>query len=388
MAIRPRVPLAWLNLVSDRRGLATAIAGIAFAVLLMFMMTGFRNAMFDSQVELIRLFDADLIIAARDKETLFVAQPFPRQRLRQALGCEGVEGGSPVYLESVKLRWKDLEHHSEHTIRAIGFDPVEPVFLDPQIRRGAAALKELDTVLFDTKARPVYGRVGPGTKAELADRVVRVVGTFEMGPDFVIDGSVLMSDRNFANFLSDPRSPRGRLAAVDIGLVRLTPGADLETVRSTLRRLLPGDVVVYTKPEFIKLEMRFWGRTTPIGYVFDLATGVGFAVGIVIAYQIIFTSVAANYKQYATLKAIGYSNGYLVRAVLQQSLLLALLGFGPGLVLSAVIFRSIARYGSLLMRLTAPRAGLILALTTVMCLISGAIAIRKILSSHPAEVFG
>jgi putative ABC transport system permease protein len=119
-----------------------------------------------------------------------------------------------------------------------------------------------------------------------------------------------------------------------------------------------------------------------------LATGVGFAVGIVIAYQIIFTSVSTNYKQYATLKAIGYGNGYLIRAVLKQSMFLGLLGFGPGLVLSAVIYWLIAQYGSLLMRLTAPRAGQILALTVVMCLISGAIAIRKVISSHPAEVFG
>lgn len=388
MAIRTRVPLAWLNLVSDRRGLANSIAGIAFAVLMMFMMTGFRNAMFDSQVELIQQFRADLIVAARDKETLFVAQPFPKQRLLQAMGCQGVEGVSAVYVESVKLQWKDLEHRSEHMIRAIGFDPEEPVFLDPRINRGVAALKEPDTVLFDTLARPVYGTVGTGTKAELADRAVHVVGTFEMGPDFVIDGSVLMSDRNLANFLSDPRSPRGRLAAVDIGLVRLSPGADAPTVTSALRQLLPGDVVIYTKQEFIELEKRFWARTTPIGFVFDLATGVGFAVGIVIAYQIIFTSVSANYKQYATLKAIGYSNGYLVRAVLRQSLFLGLLGFGPGMVLSAGIYWAIARYGSLLMRMTPPRAGQILALTVVMCLISGTIAIRKVLSSHPAEVFG
>src|SRR5205823_2819960 len=153
-----------------------------------------------------------------------------------------------------------------HTIRVIAFDPDEPVFLDPEIRRGAAALKAQDTVLFDTRARPVYGRVITGTESELADRKVRVVGTFTMGPDFVIDGSVIMSDRNYPNFLSNSRSPAGRLSSAELGLIRLAPGAEAVAVQAELRRVLPADVAVHTKQEYIDLEKRFWGRTTPIGF--------------------------------------------------------------------------------------------------------------------------
>jgi putative ABC transport system permease protein len=110
-------------------------------------------------------------------------------------------------------------------------------------------------------------------------------------------------------------------------------------------------------------------------------------VGVIICYQILFTDVVDHLPQFATLKAIGYHGGFLVRVVLGESLCLALLGFVPGLGLSAVLYAMVDALTGLPMVLTVWRGGLVLALTVAMCLLSGLIAVRKVVAADPADVF-
>src|SRR5262249_4124368 len=122
-------------------------------------------------------------------------------------------------------------------------------------------------------------------------------------------------------------SPGALYSGVELGLVRLEEGADLAATQRALRTALDeGDVEVLTVPELMDREKRFWLHQTPIGFVFGFGMVMGFIVGTVICYQILASDVADHLPEYATLKAIGYSNGFVRRVVLQEALLLAAAG--------------------------------------------------------------
>ena len=248
-------------------------------------------------------------------------------------------------------------------------------------------MRRPDTALIDAKSKPYFGKLQAGVATELSGKQIRVVGTFRLGTDFVNEGNVIMSDRNFLKYFSTKRERDARLGKVEIGLVRLVPGADSSAVVTALRRVLPNDVAIYTKRGYVVHELRYWRKNTPIGVVFGLGAAMGFVIGVIICYQILYTDVVDHLPQFATLKALGYHDRSVMGVVMQQALLLAVMGFVPGLVIGKVFYGLVAHWTGLLMYLTGPRIALVLALTVAMCAVSGGIAIRKVLSADPAEVF-
>jgi putative ABC transport system permease protein len=175
---------------------------------------------------------------------------------------------------------------------------------------------------------------------------------------------------------------------VQLGLVQVAPNADKTAVARSLREVLPrDDVEVLTREDFVWQEMLFWLRNTPIGFIFGLGLIVGFIVGVVICYQILGTSVADHLAEYATLKAIGYSNHYLTRVVLGEALVLSLLGFGVGVSLGTILYGFLGGATGLPLELNIIRTGFILALTIAMSALSGFLALGRVRSADPAEVF-
>ncbi len=385
-----RTPLAWSNLTYERRRLLTAIAGVAFAVLLMFMFRGFENALYDSQVQLLKVLNGEIIVVNRLKYTMFIPAQFARRRLYQAQAFDGVEAAYPLYIRD-GAAWKNPETKAVRPLRVLAFNPNDPVLTIPEVLASQTALKLPWTVIVDEKSRTEVGAVTTGTVTELAEQQVHVVGTYSLGTDFAsANGNVIMSDQNFLRYFANlgPEEQSRGLNTVDIGLLRVRPGADVEAIARTLSDQLPKDVAVLTKPEFVDMELDYWRNNTAIGFVFTLLTIMSFVVGIILVYQILYTDVADHWTQYATLKAIGYSDRYLLGVVFQQALLLGVMGFIPGYLIALVLYRVTANATGLLMQMTLGRGLNILLATVLMCLISGAIAIRKVQSADPAEVFG
>ncbi|MBI1898114.1 MAG: FtsX-like permease family protein [Acidobacteria bacterium] len=387
MLATPRVRLAWLNLTHDKRRLLVSVLGIAFAVLLMFMQIGFLNALLDGNVELIRLFNAEVVIRSKSKYVLSVKDSFPRQRLYQAQGVAGVEAAYPLYLEDRRSLWKTPEDQTApRHIRVIAFDPDQPVLRIPEVLEQASRLREPDTALIDEESKKEYSPTREGIARELASRSIRVVGTFRLGIDFVNDGNIIMSASNFSKFFPEAAGANV-LEQVEVGLVKLQAGADPKALKAALSAALPDDVEVLTREEYLKEERSFWLEHAPIGFVFGLGTAIGFVVGMVICYQILSTDVADHLSEYATLKAIGYHNRSLSFVVLEEGLWLSLFGFMPGLAGSWLLYDVLQRQTGLPMRLTGERILFILVLTMVMCVVSGVLTLRKVQSADPAEVF-
>jgi len=382
-----RIPLAWKNLVHEPRRLLVAIGGIGFAVVLMFMQLGFRNALFDSTVALHELLNADLVITSTARYTLSVKETFTRRRLTQALACPGVETAWPLYVETAMSIWKNPETGQGYPIRVLAFDPQHPVLLIPGLEEKTRALQTPGGMLVDRRSKGDYGAPEVGKNIELANHTTRIVDTFDLGTDFSNDGNVILSDRDYASYFKLPGARHDKLADVDVGLIRLKPDADVRTVLAEVRAALPDDVRVQTKNEFIAQELAFWKRSTPIGFIFFLGTVMGFIVGVVICYQILYSDIDDHMPEFATLKAMGYANRYFVSVVLQESLWLSAFGFLPGIVVAAILYAALGWATGLLMDLSAPRVIGVLALTIIMCVVSGCLALRRVFQADPAELF-
>jgi putative ABC transport system permease protein len=387
MPISSKTPLAWLNFVYNKPRMLISLAGVAFAVVLMFIEMGFSNGLFDSETYLLKMLNADLIIVSEFKQSIVPKMPFAKKRLIQARAVRGVEATYPLYVDEYHALWKNTKDGKQHPILVLAFDPDDPVFLIPEVAQQAPRLKVQDTALIDSKSRDFYGDLVAGSTAELSRHSIRVVGTFPLGPDFRVDGSLLISDRTFLKCIADPQTGAAEASRVDFGLIRVAPGYEVTTVRDDLVRALPTDVRVLTKQEFGDRIRDYWGNSKPVGYVFALGTFVGFIIGVTICYQILYTDIMDHLPQYATLKAIGYSNGYLVKIVLQEALFLAVIGFFPGMLCSLGVYALLQHLSGILMQLTVDRALTVFVLTVVMCSLSGLIAIRKVIQSDPAEVF-
>jgi putative ABC transport system permease protein len=388
-----RVPLAWLNLAHDKRRLLVRVLGVAFAVFLMFVELGFYNALLDAPVQLIQQFNGEIIVVSKARYAMGIKEPFTTHRLAQACMARGVRAAYPVYLEYTASWWKDTgvseaKRPSSLLIRVIAFNPDQPVLSNPDVNAHRADLKILYNVMLDRKSKRPYGVVEPGIDRELAQHTVHVADTFKLGTDFTSDGSVVMSDLTYAHLFPNELAPDATLSLADVGVVRIEPGSDVETVRRAVREILPDDVNVYTKEEFIQVERTYWRKATPVGFIFQFGLFMGFIVGSVICYQIISTDVAEHLPEYATLKAIGYGDWFLSTVVLREALWLAVLGFVPGIALSWLLYHGLDAWVGLPMRLTPLRILLILALTTAMCVASGLLALRKVRTADPAEVFG
>ena len=384
---RARVPLAWCMLMHAKTRLLRSVAGIAFAVVLIFAEVGFLNGLYDNQVELIKQLNADVIITNAFKRTLSHGQPFTQARLIQARAVPGVEATYPFYIRFARSGWRNPETHKLYPIRLLAFRPEDPVFLNPDIAAHAADLIRPYTVLIDTQSKSHYGKREAGVVTELNGKSIRVIGTFDLGTDFVNAGTVVMSEQQLRAILPSQSPGKTGLDDIEVGLVQLAPGTDPAATVDALRQALPGDVSVYTKSGYLDRELTHWRKHTPIGAIFGLGAIMGLFIGVMICYQVLYTEVVDHLPQFATLKAIGYPNRFLIIVVLKQAVMLSGLGFSLGLGISAIFYEVLASQTGLLMRLTLPRGALVFGLTVIMCLVAAVLAVRKALLADPAEVF-
>ena len=381
-----KTPLAWLQVTREKTRLAVAIAGIAFADILIFVQLGFQDALFDSAVKPHQSLQTDLVLINPQFETFAAVKDFKRQRLYQAQGVEGVKSVTSLYIGMGE--WRNPTTRTTRSILIFGIDPGNITFNLPDVNQKLHQIQMFNYVLFDQSSRPEYGDIAnifhkhSTLETELNKRNIQVGGVFTLGTSFVADGNVIASDSTFMNLF-----PERKPDQVDVGLINLKPGADITKVQSMLKTILPDDVKVLTLAEFAEIEKGYWANATPIGFIFGFGTIIGFVVGLIIVYQILYSDVSDHLAEYATLKAMGYSDRYLVGVLIQEALLLAILGFMPGIVLANGLY-SLAQTATLLpIAMTTNRAVVVLSLTVVMCTGSGALALRKLQSADPADIF-
>jgi putative ABC transport system permease protein len=313
-------------------------------------------------------------------------KPFQRERLYQSLGVAGVESVNPVYVQLGE--WQNLDSSAAKSILVMGFEPSYSAFDFPGVRERYTALREPDVVLFDSASRPEYGAIatafsqGRTIHAEVNHRRITIAGLYAMGTSFGYSGGIITSDLNFLRMFPD----RDR-DLIQVGLINLRRGADPESVRRAVAARLPDDVLVLTKAGYETRERSYWENAEPIGFIFAFSVVMAVMVGAAIVYQILFSGIAAHLSEFATMKAMGYTNSYLYGTVFRQGLVLAFCGYAPGLLLSFELYRVTRNATMLPMNLSAQTSLIALAITTLMCSLSAALALNKIRSADPAEIF-
>ena len=378
------VPLAWRNLVANKPRLLRSSGGIGFAVLLMLMQLGFERAFFNASLDVIRLLDGDIFLQSASKYRFGTRDPFPATELDAVRSVPGVAGAWPLYADWFDVFWKNPADDKIFLVRTLAFDPDHPVLRLPEVGGNLAQLREPDTILIDRRARRFLGMDRAVSQSELNGVKVRVVGSFALGPNFESDGTVVAGEQTFARLLA---GPGGGPPGIELAVIELRPRADPVAVQQAIRAKLPATITVMTKDQLLQLERNFQADVSSAGPIFAMGTLVGFVVGMLIAYQIIFTDVSEQLPQYATMKAIGYRTRYLVRVVLEQAAFSGLAGWVPAWLLSLLLYRVVGEVALLPLRMTWDLTLISLVLTLGMCLIAAIIAVRRVIALDPAEVF-
>jgi putative ABC transport system permease protein len=264
-------------------------------------------------------------------------------------------------------------------ILVVAFPPEDLPFTIGNREDISRALRAPDTILFDRLSRPIYPDVVDSGSAELNGENYRVAGTVDLGPDIIHDGAVVMSDASWFQ-----RYPN---AWPIMGVIRVAQGADIEAVRTRLVATLPDDVSFFTPEELRQREFDFTLRSAPIGILFGIGMLAGLVIGAITCYQILFNEIVDRIKQYATLKAMGFSDLFLKGIILEQALLLACGGFLGGLALAAIGYFYIAGRTQLAVELSFPAMALVFLMAAGMSVVAALLALRRVTAADPAELY-
>jgi putative ABC transport system permease protein len=208
------------------------------------------------------------------------------------------------------------------------------------------------------------------------------VGLTEISTSFGSEGNIVLSRENFLRIV--PGHPGG---LVHVGLVRIRAGADRAAIQAQFCRMLGAAVSVLTPQEFVDFELRFWKTNAPVGFIFTMGTIVGFFIGFTVVYQILYAEVTNHLAQYATMKAIGFADRFLLWLIMKQAFLLSLIGYVPGSLLAVAFYQVIKRGTGIPVTPTWSRAGGLLVATCVMCVLGGVMATRRLRAADPADMF-
>lgn len=378
-------PLAWLQLVRERTRLLVASAGIAFAAILIFVQLGFQDALYEGCTRPHYGLDADLVMVNPQFETFFSVKSFSRSNLYRCLAFNEVQSVAGLHVS--KGIFKNPFTRNTRDIMLYGCEPEHGAFLNLKIKPDYSQIKKLGSALFDVGSRPEYGirqdlLEGGPIQTELNDKSLTLVGPFYMGASFAADGNVIMSDTTFLHLF-----PNHKADQLEVGLIKLVNGASKSEAQARLARQLSPSTTVLTVEQFAERERHYWATSTGIGFIFGLGVAVGFVVGVVVVYQILYSDVCDHLAEYATLKAIGYTNNYLLSLVMKEAMILTAFGYIPGVLIAMYVYH-IARVATLIpIYMTLSRAALVLVMTILMSTTSAVIAMKKLRDADPADIF-
>jgi putative ABC transport system permease protein len=383
--MNPLVPVAYLQLTRHPRRLVVAVLGLAMSALGILGQMGFEDSLFRSATRLFQELDAEVVVISPQYQFMVLPVPFSERRLYQALSVPEVESFSSVRLGVAPFM--NPVTRSNRTVYVVGAGREGRVFANADWERTARALDAPDTIAFDRRSRPEFGPIGDlfrqgPVRTEIGQRAVRIVGLFDMGASFSADGTVIVNDDGFSRLF-----PRRRPGLVDLGLLHLRPGADAGRVVAALRSALPADVVVLTHEALNAREQAYWRGTTPAGFIFLTISIISLLVGAVSAYQILSSDLAENLPQYATLKALGYPDGYFMRLTFEKAWLLTSIAYPLGFVLALVVYASATYLTLVPLVMTSARAVGVYAIMLAAASAAGLLATHRLRRIDLTELF-
>jgi putative ABC transport system permease protein len=380
-----RLPIGWLQLTHKRGRFIAALSGVAFANVLVFVQLGIMNSMATATLRPYDFLQADIMISAPDAEALAVGGNVARQWMLQALADPEVTAGMGLFVANVP--WD--RDGSRISLTTFGINPGQPGFLAPEIADDTALLQVQDLVILDRLTRGLprdqAAAIRPHTPLtfETQGRTVTALTTFGGGGGFGADGYMITSDQTFLALF-----PARRSGAPNHILLQLRPGADAAAVSDRLRELI-SDKSLRIRPyaAAAQEDLRFQQTRRPTGVIFGFGVLIGVLVGLVIVYQVLSADVADHLREYATFKAMGYGPRFFLGIVVEEALVLGVLGFLPGLAVGTAILTLMAAVTTLPLSMTPGMAITVFLGTVAFSVLSGVIATRRLAAADPADLF-
>lgn len=380
-----RLPIGWLQLTHSRTRFSAALAGVAFANVLVFVQLGIMNSMATATLKPYSFFQADIMISASDANSMTEGSNVARQWLFQALVDPQVIAGTGLFIAVVE--WARAENSLALT--TYGIDPAQPQFLSPAMARKISTLQLQNAGIIDRLSRGLPGeeaaaiRPQTPTSFEVSGKTITLYDTFQGGGGFGVDGYMVVSDQTLLSLF-----PARSSAAPNQILLQIARGADPDVVAARLRELISDKSLRIRSFARAASEDQSYQQTErPTGIIFGFGVIIGILVGIVIVYQVLSTDVADHLSEYATFKAMGYPQRFFLGIVLEEALILAVLGFIPGFIIASGLLAGMKKVTNLPLAMTADMAVMVFIGTLAACALSGAIATRRLASADPADLF-
>ncbi|MDQ0457449.1 FtsX-like permease family protein [Rhizobium paknamense] len=380
-----RLPIGWLQLTHNRTRFAAALAGVAFANVLVFVQLGIMNSMGAATLRPYDFFQADIMISASDASTLTDGGNVARQWLLQALGDPDVAAGMGLFIANVP--WDRGE--KDISLTTFGVDPIKTEFLSTEIGGDLNLLQVRDAAILDRLARGLAkdeaASIRPQTPLsfETQGRTITAFATFSGGGGFGGDGYMLVSDQTFLSLF-----PTRSSSAPDHILLSLRPSAQTDAVIARLKTLISDPSLrIRSYQDAAQEDLRYQQTKRPTGIIFGFGVLIGVLVGIVIVYQVLSTDVADHLREYATFKAMGYGPRFFLGIVFEEAVVLGIMGFIPGLIVGTTILTLMGKITTLPLGMTPSMAATVFLGTIIFSALSGAIATRRLDAADPADLF-
>ena len=370
--------LAIRNLLHDKLRSTMTIAGVAFAVTLVFVQVGLFLGLLDNASVTIDHIRADLWVTSRNTPNVDFAHGFPEGSVQRVRSIEGVERADNLLVQFLNVA---LPSGAEEGMLVYGLEDFTRWGLPWNVAEGNVEDLRRGAYLFlDDSAERRYGPFRVGEYREIFGERVKIIGRSREALSFTTSPIGFLDYRRVQRLAGDRMAGRTNYI-----LVRLAPGADVETIRGEIAQRLPYNDV-YTREEWKQRSRGYWVASTGIGMNMFLTVFLGCLVGIVVVAQTLYTSTLEHLKEFGTVKAIGGSNADIYRILGVQATIAALVGFLVGAGMAFALGPAMAGIGLKLI-LPVNLGAAVFAGTLFLCLGSAFLSFRKVASIDPALVF-
>jgi putative ABC transport system permease protein len=370
--------LALKNLLHDKLRSAMTIAGVAFAVTLVFVQVGLFLGILDNASVTIDHIQADLWVTSRNTPNVDFAHGFPQGLVQRVRSVPGVERADNLLVQFLNL---SLPNGAEEGMLVYGLEDFTRWGIPWSIEAGEVRdLRRGAYMFLDASAERRFGKFAVGDYREVMGRRVKIIGRSREAVSFTTSPIAFLT-YDLVQELSGGRMD-GRTTYI---LVKLAPGADATAVAAELRRRLPHNDV-YSRAAWAKRSRSYWVASTGIGLNMYLTVFLGCLVGVVVVTQTLYTSTMEHIKEFGTVKAIGGSNADIYRILGAQAAIAAVIGFLAGRLMAALLAPAMAE---IRLKLIIPHefAAIVFAGTLVLCLVAALVSFRKVAKIDPALVF-
>jgi putative ABC transport system permease protein len=367
------------NLASNRQRFLIAVAGATMPILLLFLQMALLDGVRTEVTRLYSDFDFDIAIIPSTYEFLYSTSTFNSIRMEEARSAPGVAKTSILNIAGAS--WVDEKTKHASPVLLIGVDEDPSFIANDAIRSGLSRLLASNDVLIDAYSNRTIGPIADGAIGMLDSHRVTIRGRFHLGLFFYANGSVLIKNRYFPMFAGRDSS------RANIGLVRVVPGANAHSVRNELAKLLPPDVQVLTRSEFLSNERAYFITNKPLGLIVTVGVIIAIIAGTVVLWQVLSAEIIRRIKEFATLDAMGFSPAFSFGAGVCETVFMGLSAYCPALVIAMLLLGAVELKTHLPAEVSVWLAAKVLFIVILMSVLCSLFVIRRIRRAQPASLF-